>query len=88
MACSVIFFSDHLTVSYVSRLELWAQDFGLIVVIIMALVIAEALVMLMLAVMLSAGLWIFSCARAAGAALLAPPRRLRHWAGWKPHELR
>jgi hypothetical protein len=29
MACSVIFFSAHLAVSYVFRLELWAQDFDM-----------------------------------------------------------
>jgi hypothetical protein len=84
----VIFFSAHLAVSFVSSLELWAQDFGLIVVIIMALVMFEALMMLILAVTLSAGLWIYSCARAVGAALLPLARRLHRRAEWKLHELR
>jgi hypothetical protein len=64
------------------------QDFSLIISAVMAFVLAEALMLLILAVMLSAGLWIYSCARAAGVALLAPARRLHHRAGWKLHELR
>lgn len=65
----VIFFSDHFAEPYVSRLQLWAQDFDLIVSAIMAFVMAEALMMPMLAVILSAGLWIYS---RAGAALTLP----------------
>lgn len=84
----VIFFSDHFAEPYMSRLQLWVQDFSLILSAVMAFVLAEALMMVILAVMLSAGLWIYSCARAAGVALVVPVRCLHHRAGWKLHELR
>jgi hypothetical protein len=82
------FFSDHFAEPYVSKLQLWVQDFGLVVSAVMAFVMAEALMMLILAVILSAVLWIYICARAAGAALLAPARHSHYRAGLKPHELR
>ena len=84
----VIFFSDHFAEPNASRLQLWAQDFGLIVSAVMAFVMAAALMMLILAVALSAGLWIYSCARAAGARCWS--QRGVHTIGLelKPHELR
>jgi ABC-type uncharacterized transport system fused permease/ATPase subunit len=83
MSWLVIIFSNHFAEPYVSRLELWAQDFGLIVSAIMAFVMAEALMMLILMIALVTSLWIYTCARAACAALLS--LRLRNWVGCKLH---
>jgi hypothetical protein len=79
MSWLVIIFSNQFAEPYVSRLELWVQDFGLIVSAMMAFVMAEALMMLVLLIALVTSLWIYTCARAPCAALL--PLRLRNCVG-------